>query len=62
MSKFAFPEIQAATEALESRIKITEAEVAEMKEAIKTKRTFLKAWQKAVIAISAGSNTPKKKL
>jgi len=38
MNQETFPEIQVATEALESRISITEAEIAQMKEDIKAKR------------------------
>ena len=42
MTQTTFPEIQAAAQALESRIALTEAEVEEMKAGIKAKKELLK--------------------
>jgi hypothetical protein len=47
-----FPEIQAAAEALESRISQTEAEIAQMKESMKAKRELVRAWRKALTAVN----------
>jgi hypothetical protein len=52
MTQESFPEIQAAAEALESRLSITQSEIAEMKESIKTKKAFVRTWQKALATIS----------
>jgi 5-bromo-4-chloroindolyl phosphate hydrolysis protein len=52
MTQEIFPEIQAATEALKSRIALTETEVAEMKQGIKSKRQQLRSWSKALAAFS----------
>lgn len=52
MTQEVFPEIQAAAEALEKRINLTEAEIAEMKDAIKAKKANVRAWRKAVAAFS----------
>jgi hypothetical protein len=38
MTQTTFPEIQAAAEALESRLALTESEIAQMKESIKAKK------------------------
>ena len=48
MTQELFPEIQSATEALEARIAITEAEVVEMKESLRTKKDLIRAWRKAL--------------
>ncbi len=56
-----FPEIQAAAEALESRIALTEAEVAEMKDGIKTRRSQLRAWRKALAAFDPKRTGVKKR-
>ncbi len=61
MSQDVFPEIQVATEALESRIAITEAEVAEMKEAIAGKREQLHSWRKALSTFNPKRAAPKKR-
>ena len=52
MTQETFPEIQAAAEALEKRINLTEDEIAQMKESIKAKRANLRSWKKALAAIS----------
>src|SRR5262249_13026129 len=46
MTQTTFPEIQAAADALESRITITETEIAEMKESIKAKKALVRSWRK----------------
>lgn len=51
MTQDVFPEINAATEALEKRISLTEAEIAEMNEAITAKKKLIKGWRKAVNAV-----------
>jgi hypothetical protein len=51
-----FPEIQAATEALERQVSVTEAEIAQMKEDLKAKKALVKSWRKALARIHhAGS-------
>jgi hypothetical protein len=52
MTQEIFPEIQAATEALQARIELTETEVAQMKDGIKAKRELLRSWRKALAAFS----------
>ena len=61
MTQEVFPEIQAAAEALESRISLTETEIAEMKEAMKTKKALVRSWRKAVAAISPRQAAQKKR-
>ena len=62
MSQDLFPEIQVATEALESRIAITEAEVAEMKESIAGKRELLRSWRKALSTFNPKRVASKKRV
>ncbi|MEP7354711.1 MAG: hypothetical protein ABI824_15895 [Acidobacteriota bacterium] len=52
MTQEVFPEIRAAAQALEQRIALTEAEITEMKETITGKKQLVKAWRKAIIAVS----------
>ena len=61
MPEEVFPEIQRATEALESRIAITESEVAQMKEAIAAKRLLLRSWRKALATFNPKRAAPKKR-
>ena len=61
MTQDIFPEIQVATEALESRIAITEAEVAQMKESIAGKRELVRAWRKALSTFNPKRAAPKKR-
>ena len=61
MTQTLFPEIQAATEALQSRIAITETEIAEMKESIKAKKTLVRSWRKAIAAVSPAAAASKKR-
>ena len=52
MTQEVFPEIHAATQALEQRISLTESEIAQMKEAITEKKRLIKGWRKAIAAVS----------
>jgi len=61
MTQEIFPEIQAATEALKTRIALTETEVAQMKDGIKAKRELLRSWRKALSAFSPKRAAPKKR-
>jgi len=61
MTQEVFPEIQAATDALKSRIALTETEVAEMKQGIKTKRDQLRSWRKALAAFCPKRPATKKR-
>ena len=61
MTQDVFPEIQAATEALEKRISLTEAEVAQMKEGLKEKKGLLRSWRKALTAFSPRPAARKKR-
>jgi len=51
MTQGIFPEVQAASEALKTRIALTEAEIAEMLESIKAKKQLVRAWRKAIAAV-----------
>jgi hypothetical protein len=55
-----FPEIETATEALMTRIRLTEAEISEMKEDLKAKKQLVRAWRKALAAFST-QPVPKKR-
>ena len=61
MTQRMFPEIQAAAEALESRIAATEGEIAQMKDDIKAKKARVRSWRKALVAF-AGRRPPAKKV
>jgi hypothetical protein len=61
MNQEIFPEIQVATEALESRIAIAEAEVAQMKEGIAGKRELLRSWRKTLATFNPKRATPKRR-
>jgi hypothetical protein len=61
MSEELLPELRVATEALESRIAITDGEVAEMKETIAGKRKLLRSLRKALATINPKRATPKKR-
>jgi hypothetical protein len=56
-----FPEIEAAAQALEKRIAITETEMAQMKEDIAAKKRFVRSWRKALAAFSPATATKKKR-
>jgi hypothetical protein len=51
MTQEVFPEIHAATQALEQRISLTESEIGQMKEAITEKKRLIKGWKKAIAAV-----------
>ena len=51
MTQEVFPEIHAATAALEKRISLTEAEVVQMEEAVTEKKRLIKGWKKAIAAV-----------
>lgn len=46
------PEIQAATQAPEKQIALTEAEIDQMKETIAGKKQLVRGWHKANLAVS----------
>ena len=60
MTQEVFPEIQAATQALEQRISATEAEITQMKESIAGKKQLVRAWRKAISAVSPKPANQKK--
>ena len=61
MTQTTFPEIQAAAEALEARIALTETEVDQRKESMKAKKALVRSWRKALAAIGTRPATPKKR-
>jgi uncharacterized coiled-coil protein SlyX len=61
MTQEIFPEIKQAMEALEKRVTLTEAEIAQMSEGIKAKKAQVKAWRKALAAFSPRVAAAKKK-
>jgi hypothetical protein len=61
MTQEVFPEIQAATAALEKQIALTEAEIAQMKIAITSKKQLVRAWRKAVSAVAPQQVARKKR-
>jgi hypothetical protein len=60
MTQEVFPEIQAATQALEKQIAITEAEINQMKATIATKKDLVRGWRKAIAAVSPKQGAKKK--
>lgn len=56
-----FPEIEAAAQALEKRIAITETEMAQMKEEVAEKKRLVKSWRKALAAFSPTATAKKKR-
>ncbi len=61
MTQETFPEIKDAIEALEKRVALTEAEVAQMKEDIKAKKAQIKVWRKALAAFAPRKAATKRK-
>jgi hypothetical protein len=61
MTQTVFPEIQAATDALEKRVALTEAEIAQMKDDLKAKKALVKSWRKALAAFTPRHAGQKKK-
>ncbi len=51
MTQENFPEIQAATLALEKQIALTETEIDQMKQTITEKKRLVKGWRKAVAVV-----------
>lgn len=49
MTQEVFPEIQAATQALEKQIALTETEIDQMKQAIAAKKQLFRGWRKAAV-------------
>jgi hypothetical protein len=62
MNSETFPEIQAATEALQKRITLTEAELAELKDIIRQKKSLVRSWRKALAAFTPATAPPRKKM
>lgn len=62
MTQDLFPEIQAAVKALENQITVTELEIVKMKELISEKKKLVRAWRKAVAAVSPKAGSKKKKV
>jgi hypothetical protein len=62
MTQESFPEIQAAVKALEKQITVTESEIGQMKDSITEKKKLVRAWRKAVGAVSPKTGTKKKRV
>lgn len=60
MTQTMFPEIQAAADALESRISQTESEIAQLKESMKAKKDLVRSWRKALGAVAPKKTQAKK--
>lgn len=52
MTQEVFPEIQAATAALEQRISATKAQITQMNQSIAIKKRQIRAWRKAIKAVN----------
>ena len=52
MTQEVFPEIQAATQALEQRIATTETEIIQMEETIAAKKQLVRGLRKAIAAVN----------
>ena len=61
MTQEIFPEIKAATEALQTRIAITETEMAQLKETVAAKKQLVRSWKKALTAFAPQSASKKKR-
>ncbi|HVX90807.1 MAG TPA: hypothetical protein VHC20_04225 [Candidatus Paceibacterota bacterium] len=61
MTQEMFPEIKTASEALQTRIALTEAEIAQLRETIAAKKEQLRSWRKAIAAFSP-QGAPKKRV
>jgi hypothetical protein len=61
MTQEVFPEIQAATQALEKQIALTETEIDQMKQTMAGKKQLVKGWRKAIAAVSPKAAGQKKK-
>lgn len=60
MTQEIFPEIQAATAALEKQIALTESEIDQMKSTITDKKQLVRGWRKAIAAVSPKEVSQKK--
>lgn len=60
MTQEVFPEVQAATQALEKQIAVTEAEINQMKATIATKKDLVRGWRKAIVAVNPKQAAQKK--
>jgi len=60
MTQEVFPGIQAATQALEKQITVTEAEINPMKATIVTKKDLVRGWRKAIAAVTPKQEGKKK--
>jgi hypothetical protein len=54
--------IQAATQALEKQIALTETQIDQMKETIASKKQLVKGWRKAISAVNPKPASPKKRV
>jgi hypothetical protein len=61
MTQEVFPEIQAATQALEKQIALTETEIDQMKQTVAAKKQLVRGWRKAIAAVSPKTAGQKKK-
>ena len=61
MTQEVFPEIQAATQALEKQIAVTETEIDQMKKPIASKKQLVRGWTKAISAVNPKPAGQKKK-
>jgi len=61
MTQEILPEIQAATEALQARIAITETEITELKETIASKKELLRTLRKSLAPFGPRRTAPKKR-
>ncbi len=61
MTQEVFPKIQAATQALEKQIVLTEREIGQMKEVIAGKKQLVRGWRRGILAISPKSSGQKKR-
>lgn len=62
MTQEVFPEIQAAAQALEKRIELTEGEIAQMKETVAAKKQLVRGWKKAIAAFNPKPGQQRKKV
>ena len=61
MTQEIFPEIQAATQALEKQIALTETEIDQIKQTMASKKQLVKGWRKAIAAVTPKPAGQKKK-
>ena len=61
MTQETFPEVQAATQALEKQITITEAEITQLNATAADKKRLVRSWRKALSAVNPKPAGQKKK-